>query len=112
MYPADDLAALQRQKLLRIERSAELRGEITSACTRLAYPVTVAEQVIRTLKKFAPFLPLVTAFFRRTSNPSSSASRKQNVLSTVLRWAPTLLKAVKFFRSSRQTTTTPSHASS
>ena len=112
MYPADDLAALQRQKLLRIERSAELRGEITSACATLAYPVSVAEQVIGTLKKFAPFLPLVSAFFRRNPNPSSSASRKPNMLSTVLKWAPTVFKAVKIFRSSRQTTTTSSHASS
>lgn len=112
MYPADDLAALQRQKLLRIERSAQLRGEITSACVKVAYPVSVAEQMIATLKKFAPYVSLASLFFRKKSNPDSAAARKPNFLNTVLRWAPTVFNAVKIFRSSRQSTTTSSHASS
>jgi hypothetical protein len=112
MYPADDLAALQRQKLLRIERSAELRGEITSACVTLAYPVGIAEQMIATLKKFAPYVSLAALFFRKKSNPDSAAERKPNILNAVLRWAPTVFKAIKIFRTSRQSTTTSSHASS
>lgn len=112
MYPADDLAALQRQKLSRIERSAELRGEITSACATLAYPVSVAEQVIGTLKKYAPYLSLASLFFRKKPNPASSDSRKSSVFSAALRWAPTIFNAVKIFRSSRSTKPNPSHASS
>ncbi|HEY9154749.1 MAG TPA: hypothetical protein VIM69_06435 [Opitutaceae bacterium] len=112
MYPADDLALLQREKLLRIQRSAELRGEITSACATLAYPVSVAEQVIVTLKKFAPYVSLAAPFFRKKSNPESAAARRPNILSTALRWAPTVLHAIKIFRASRQSTTTSSHASS
>ena len=112
MYPTDNLAALQRQKLWRIQRSAELRGEITSACATLAYPVGVAEQVIATVKKFAPYLSFASFFFRKKSAANVAASAK-GAFGAVLRWAPTVFSAIKIFRASRQSnTTTSSHASS
>jgi hypothetical protein len=114
MYPADNLAALQLEKLRRIERSAELRGEITSACATLAYPVGVAERVIGIAKKFAPYASLLSVFLRKKPKSAATAagSGKPTAFGTVLRWAPTVFNAVKFFRASRQSTTTSSHASS
>lgn len=114
MYPADNLAALQREKLRRIERSAELRGEITSACATLAHPIGVAERVIVTVRKLAPYASLVSIFVRKKPRSATAVggSGKPSAFGTVLRWAPTVLNAVKLFRASRQSTTTSSHASS
>jgi hypothetical protein len=112
MYPANDLAELQRQKLKRVQRSAELRGEITSACATLSYPVSIAEQVIATLKKLGPYVSLASLFFRKKSGAASAGAQKQTVFSTLIRWAPAVFSAFKLFRASRQSTTTPSHASS
>ncbi len=98
MYPADDLKSLQRLKLLRIHRSARLRGEVVAACTTLAYPVTVAEQVVLVVKKFSPLLALASVFVTK----KLPVRRGMGVVGTAMKWAPTLLRAVKFFRSSRE----------
>ncbi len=105
MYPTDELTALQREKLLCVERSAELRGEITSACDTLAYPVTIAEGLIVKLKRFTPYFSVLSSFLIKPAPSATEGLRgRPGLASAVLKWAPTIFRAIKIFRSSRQST--------
>lgn len=98
MYPSDELALLRARKEIVLARSTLLRAECSLAAAELARPIGLIETAAGWVKRLSPFLALTSLFFGARKKPDKRAG----LFTTVLKYAPFVLRLFKTFRSASQ----------